>query len=176
MSEPFTDPISGIPGHTEPEESEQFPSWFTRLTLALDAGFTCVAVALIYAVFTHPELNLRTPAGIDLRALFLLATFPIAATFLVALCAAVSPQLVPYDRWKAPLNISLPFLWFVFCTTLANLYGTGSSQIIVRPIQAQNALVWSSLLGTLPVLGLQILALSSRVALANMAARKEQSR
>jgi len=176
MSEPFNDPISGLAGHADSAESQNSSNWFTRLTLALDAGFTCVTVALIYAILTQPSLGIKTAAGINVGALALLAAFPIAAVFLVALCAAVSPQLVPYDRWKAPLNYVFPFLWFVFCTTIANLYGTGTSQIIVRPAQAQSALVWSSIIGMLPVVGVQIVVLSLRVAAANFVARQADDR
>lgn len=176
MSDTFTDPISGITGHTDPEESEKSNSWITRLSLALDGGFTCVLVSLLYAALTEPSLGIRTASGFDLRALSLLAAFPMSAAFLVALCAAVSPQLVPYDRWRAPLNFTFPFLWFVFCTTIANLYGTSTSQIIVRPLQAQTALVWSSIIGMLPVVGLQIVFLSLRVAISNWSARQSEDR
>ncbi len=124
----------------------------------------------------HPDLGLKTPAGFDFSRLLLLAAFPLASAFIVVLCAALSPDLVPFDRWKAPLNFTFPFLWFVFCVTLANLYGTDTSQIIVRPVQAQTALVWSSVWGTLPVLGIQILVLTVRVAISNFAASASPAR
>ncbi len=176
MSDTFTDPISGIEGHSEPSAQEPQSTWFTRLSLAIDGSFSCVLIALIFAVATLPNLGLKTPAGLDLRGVLLLAAFPMASAFLVVLCSTLSPQLIPFNRWKAPLNFTLPFLWFVFCVTLANLYGTDSSQIIVRPAQAQTALVWSSVWGTLPVLGIQIVALTIRVAISNLAASTSAAR
>ncbi len=176
MSDTFTDPISGIEGQSEPSAQEPHSTWFTRLSLAIDGSFSCVLIALVFAVATLPNLGLRTQTGLDIRAVLLLAAFPLASAFLVVLCSALSPQLIPFNRWKAPLNFTIPFLWFVFCVTLANLYGTDSSQIIVRPVQAQTALVWSSVWGTLPVLGIQILALTIRVAISNLAASPSTAR
>lgn len=121
------------------------PANFTdRVALTLGCCVICMLVALVWAARRIPVEEGLLPRLVSLCS-------PIAACGAVALLAAIVPSFVPFGRFQAPLNITIPIVWGLMNWLIASALTTAESSTSRVPPVLAVVSNWTEVGTVLPV-------------------------